>query len=248
VTRKDWHGWSASRNGSPADPGAFIKGMTSGEPRGDAVPVAVCSDDRALRELISVVLAAAGHAVLARSATVERLLGSCNGTLPACVVVSADRPGRSTSDTVRLIRSRLGRVPAVLVCRRAGAADVRRALELGVDGVVLAANAEDALAAVVVAVCAGQVSAPAEQRRAVRPRALTTREKQILKLVVAGLTNSQIAGELFLAESTVKSHLSSAFGKLGVSSRSEAVAMILDPERGDGLGMGRVMAGLAARA
>jgi DNA-binding NarL/FixJ family response regulator len=76
---------------------------------------------------------------------------------------------------------------------------------------------------------------------------LTSREKQILTLVVAGLTNSQIASELFLAESTVKSHLSSAFAKLGVSSRSEAVAVILDPERGPGLGIGLVRPDLVAR-
>jgi DNA-binding NarL/FixJ family response regulator len=61
------------------------------------------------------------------------------------------------------------------------------------------------------------------------------------------LTNSQIASELFLAESTVKSHLSSAFAKLGVSSRSEAVAVILDPERGPGLGIGLVRPDLVAR-
>ena len=105
---------------------------------------------------------------------------------------------------------------------------------------------EEALGAVVEAVCAGQVSAPNEQRRALRARALTAREKQVLMLVAAGLTNSQIAAELFLAESTVKSHLSSAFGKLGVSSRSEAAAVILDPERGSGLGIGRVAPAFAA--
>jgi DNA-binding NarL/FixJ family response regulator len=71
----------------------------------------------------------------------------------------------------------------------------------------------------------------------VRAQALTTREKQILALVVTGLTNAQIAGTLFLAESTVKSHLSSAFSKLGVSSRYEAASVVLDPERGRGLGI-----------
>jgi DNA-binding NarL/FixJ family response regulator len=116
-------------------------------------------------------------------------------------------------------------------------ADVRRALELGIEGIVLKDDAESALAAVVAAVSAGQVSAPSGQRRAVRPRALTTREKQILTLMATGLTNAQIAGQLFLAESTVKSHLSSAFGKLDVSSRSEAAAVILDPERSGGLGI-----------
>ena len=125
---------------------------------------------------------------------------------------------------------------------------MRRALELGVDGIVLKDDAEEALAAVVAAVCAGQVSVPSGTRGAVRARALTTREKQILVLVVRGLTNAQIAAELFLAESTVKSHLSSAFSKLGVSSRNEAVAVILDPERGRGLGIGAVRADFVAKA
>ena len=116
---------------------------------------------------------------------------------------------------------------------------MRRALELGIEGIVLKDDAEGALAAVVAAVSAGQVSAPSGQRRAVRARALTTREKQILTLMATGLTNAQIAAQLFLAESTVKSHLSSAFGKLDVSSRSEAAALILDPERSRGLGSSR---------
>ena len=221
--------------------------MALGDVRKHGLPVALCAEERSFREQVSAALAAGGHAVVSRSATGEGMLASCNGIVPACVVVAADRPDRSTTDIVHLVRSRLGHVSAVLVCRRAVVADVRRALELGVDGIVLKDDAEEALGAVVVAVCAGQVSAPGGQRGAVRARALTTREKQILKLVVTGLTNSQIAAELFLAESTVKSHLSSAFGKLGVASRSEAVAVILDPERGRGLGIGTVRPDLVAR-
>ena len=212
------------------------------------LPVALYAEERSFRNQLFAALTGGGHAVLAQSTTGEGLLASCNGTLPACVVVAADRPDRPTLEIVRLVRSKLGGVPAVLVCRRAVVADVRRALELGVDGVVLQEDAEEALAAVVAAVCAGQVSVPNGQRKAVRARALTTREKQILTLVVTGLTNSQIAAELFLAESTVKSHLSSAFGKLGVSSRSEAAAVILDPERGRGLGIGNVKSDFVARA
>jgi DNA-binding NarL/FixJ family response regulator len=52
-----------------------------------------------------------------------------------------------------------------------------------------------------------------------------------------GMTNAEIAAKLFLAESTVKSHLSSAFAKLGVASRSEAAAVILDSRTGVGLGI-----------
>ncbi len=207
-------------------------GMTS-----EKLPVAVCAEERTLCDQVCAALVAGGHIVLARDATIEALLASCNGSTPVCVVVAMDRPGRSAVSTVRLIRSRLDGVSAVLVCGRASGTEVRRALELGVDGVVLRNDAEEALAAVVAAVCAGQVSVPNRQRGEVVAQALTTREKQILALVVTGLTNAQIAGQLFLAESTVKSHLSSAFSKLGVSSRYEAARVILDPERGRALGI-----------
>jgi DNA-binding NarL/FixJ family response regulator len=58
------------------------------------------------------------------------------------------------------------------------------------------------------------------------------REKQVLELVLAGLTNGEIAGRLYLSESTVKSHLASSFRKLGVSSRVEAARRVLDPDSG----------------
>lgn len=210
-------------------------------------PVALCAEEPSFRDQVRAALAAGGHAVLALNATDEGLLASCNDNQPACVVVAADRPDRLTVTTVSLIRSKLGDISAVLVCRRAATADVRRALEMGVNGIVLKDDADEALAAVVAAVCAGQVSVPSGQRGAVRARALTKREKQILMCVVTGLTNAQIAAELFLAESTVKSHLSSAFSKLGVSSRNEAAAVILDPERGRRLGIGELRADLVAR-
>jgi DNA-binding NarL/FixJ family response regulator len=55
------------------------------------------------------------------------------------------------------------------------------------------------------------------------------REREILGLVAEGATNREIADHLFLAESTVKSHLSTAFTKLGVRTRAEAAALVLDP-------------------
>jgi DNA-binding NarL/FixJ family response regulator len=209
--------------------------------------VAVCAQEGSLRKQLCTTLAAGGHTVPLRVASVEALLASRNGAAPACVVVAAERPDRAAVEAVRTIRDTLEKAAAVLVCRQAGGGQIRRALELGVDGVVLIDETDVALAAVVSVVCAGQVSVPSERRAEVRTLALTNREKQILALVVAGLTNAQIARELFLAESTVKSHLSSAFAKLGVSSRNEAARVILDPERGRGLGMGGIGPGVAVR-
>jgi DNA-binding NarL/FixJ family response regulator len=199
--------------------------------------VGVCAADRALRDRVSAALTAGGHSILAEAEGVDGLLASCNGSAPACVVIATDRPDRIAVSVLREIRSRLSGAPGVVVCRRARGAEVRRALEVGIDGVVLTEEVEDALAAVVAVVCAGQVSVPAGQRGEVKAPVLTTRERQVLAFVIAGMTNAQIAGKLFLAESTVKSHLSSAFTKLGVSSRNEAATLILDPERGAALGI-----------
>ncbi len=127
--------------------------------------------------------------------------------------------------------------PLVLVCERIDRWEVRTALAAGACGVVGRADLRLALVPCLRAVVAGQVCVPRAQSRQIEPPALSAREKQVLGLVVMGYMNSQIAEQLFLAESTVKSHLSSAFGKLGVRSRNEAVSLILDPDRGLGMGI-----------
>jgi DNA-binding CsgD family transcriptional regulator len=55
--------------------------------------------------------------------------------------------------------------------------------------------------------------------------ALSRREREILQLVAAGQTNRQIADALFISVPTVKRHLTTAYGKLGVDSRVEAAAL-----------------------
>jgi DNA-binding NarL/FixJ family response regulator len=127
-------------------------------------------------------------------------------------------------------------LPVVAVIAEGERRDARKLIEAGVAGLVLEAELAATFTATVRAVCSGQLVYPRELRTAAERPTLTNREKQVLGLVVMGCTNSEIAAHLWLGESTVKSHLSSAFGKLGVRSRSEAAARILDP--GEGLGTG----------
>lgn len=119
----------------------------------------------------------------------------------------------------------------------ASGAQLRRVLQAGVAGLVLDEALDRSLVQTVTAVLAGQLSVPLSSRKHVAPKALSHREKQILGLVVMGFTNRQIADKLYLAESTVKTHLSSSFAKLDTRNRAEAAALILDPVEGCGLGI-----------
>jgi DNA-binding NarL/FixJ family response regulator len=114
---------------------------------------------------------------------------------------------------------------------------LRRALVAGAAGIVLEPDVERALVVTAHALLAGQLAVPESLARQIAPRPLSHREKQILGHVVQGLTNREIGQRLFLAESTVKTHLSSAFRKIDARSRSEAVARIQDPEAGLGPGI-----------
>jgi DNA-binding CsgD family transcriptional regulator len=123
----------------------------------------------------------------------------------------------------------------VIVCNTFESARMSAVIAEGVLGVVLIAEAERTLLSTIAAVAGGQICFPRPRSATARP-ILSIREKQVIGLVALGLSNSEIAGRLFVAESTVKSHLTSAFSKLGVRSRHEAVDLLLNPESGLGLG------------
>jgi DNA-binding NarL/FixJ family response regulator len=159
-------------------------------------------------------------------------------TAPALVVLWAeDSLARAVTGDLEPLRRQMPAVPVVLVCAGLRPGELRLALAAGASGVVLEGELSSALPACLQAARSGQVCVPKQHSRQVEPAPLSAREKQILGLVVMGYMNSEIASQLFVAESTVKSHLSSVFGKLGVRSRNEAVDLILDSERGLGMGI-----------
>lgn len=106
----------------------------------------------------------------------------------------------------------------------------RRALRAGASGVLAEADLEMMLPVTVRAVSAGQLCVPQSLHGRVEVSCFSMRERQVLALLAEGRTNGEIAERLFLSESTVKSHLSSSFRKLGVSSRAEAAAIVVETE------------------
>jgi DNA-binding CsgD family transcriptional regulator len=121
----------------------------------------------------------------------------------------------------------LAGAPLVIAVYAAGDVHAaRRAFEMGAAGAVEDASIESTLVPAILAVRARLLAFPSHLRIDVLPPSLSHRERQALAHVVQGRTNAEIAARLFLSESTVKSHLSSAFAKLGVRTRRDAVAIL----------------------
>lgn len=152
------------------------------------------------------------------------------------IVVFADPWQRADAAALRAV-SEAAAAPVVVVVASSDRRASDAALRAGARGVVLESELERALAATVRAVCCGQLVVPLELSARFATPALSFREKQVLGLVVMGYTNGEIARTLYLAESTVKSHLSSSFEKLGVRSRNEAARLIVDESNGLGTGI-----------
>lgn len=127
-------------------------------------------------------------------------------------------------------------------------ASVTGAIRAGAIGYLLKNTEADELRRALKAAAAGQVQlapeAAARLMREVRdpesPEALTGRETEVLKLLARGNADKQIARELFIGESTVKSHVHSILAKLNVRSRTQAalyavrVGLVPAEELGEG--------------
>jgi DNA-binding NarL/FixJ family response regulator len=141
------------------------------------------------------------------------------------LVVSGGSSPQGRVSRIRRVSERAPSVAVVVVLASIGDGVARAMISAGARGVVLRGELDQALVPTVRAARTGQISIPQPGRRQIFPPALSHRESTVLAMVARGQTNAEIATSLFLAESTVKSHLRSVFAKLGVNSRQEAAAV-----------------------
>jgi DNA-binding NarL/FixJ family response regulator len=215
-------------------PGALVAAASSTLTRATGDFVALVAD-QAAHDRAAEIIRREGFRIDA-FASVDALILSPKSN-PDIIVVWSQDTGFPLARLVEPLTKSFEQTPIVLACAEIERWEVRSALAAGAAGIVLHEDLDSALGPCLQAVLVGQTCVPRGHWRQIEPPALSAREKQILGLVVMGYMNSQIAEQLYLAESTVKSHLSSAFSKLGVRSRNEAVNIILDPERGYGTGI-----------
>jgi len=128
-------------------------------------------------------------------------------------------------------------VPTLLLVDHPDAPFARTALGAGAAGVLARSAHADELLSAIEAVRAGLLVIDPAAREAFEPAAvrgraaeigdLTERERQVLAMLAAGISNRRIAQRLAIAENTVKAHVAAIFGKLGATTRTEAVTIAL---------------------
>jgi DNA-binding NarL/FixJ family response regulator len=179
-------------------------------------------EDPQLRARMREALDAAGITVAFEAASAEEVSLLCRLEQPGAIALAFDPSLLEAARELIELRSAVPDLPVVVVSSATGRRPVDKALRNGAAGYVYEDEVERMLPAAIEAAFAGLIAVPAALRRHAMAPAFSHRERQVLDLAVGGQTNTQIARQLFLAESTVKSHLSACFRKLGVSSRSEA--------------------------
>jgi DNA-binding NarL/FixJ family response regulator len=191
--------------------------------------VGVLGDDLTVRRIEATL--GSDYRVVARGATVDALLDAEREPFEVAVLAGANEV-LARGGSLELLRNTRPSCLIVVVALTEDVAVIRKALRHGANGFVFHSALESGLTPAVAAVLVGHLSVPRAIRRRTSWATFSVRERQVLALVAEGLTNSEIADRLYLSESTVKCHLSSGFRKLGVCSRAEAAAAVLDPHSG----------------
>lgn len=169
--------------------------------------------------------------VAAEATTGEEAIALYREHRPDIVLMDLKLPGASGIDATKAICKEFPNAAIIMLSTHDGEEDIYRSLQAGARGYVLKTAARDELMNTIRTVSAGQrcISPAVGARLAERMTHpdLTAREMEVLKLIVKGNSNKEIASALSITEVTVKLHAGHIFAKLQVSDRTQAATTAL---------------------
>jgi DNA-binding NarL/FixJ family response regulator len=162
----------------------------------------------------------------------EEVIRGLKGSAPRIVLMDIELPGKNGVECTRLIKRHWPTVNVVMVTVHEDNDLVFDALKAGASGYITKTAGHEQIIHSLNEIVNGGAPMSSKIARMVIERfhknqnsPLTTREEQILKLVVAGKTFSQISDELFIARETTKTHIRNIYNKLQVHCRADAISV-----------------------
>ena len=201
------------------------------------------ADDHALfRDGVASLLGVWGHEVVGQESDGAAAVASALRLRPDLVLMDVAMPGGSGLAATRRLAAEAPEVAIVMLTASEGVDDLFAAIKAGARGYLLKnlesgelrgmlqaiergeAAITPAIAARILAELARPVPAPVAPTAESDPDRLTDRELEVLRLVVQGMRNKEIAAELRISENTAKFHLRNILDKLHAQNRAEVVA------------------------
>ena len=148
---------------------------------------------------------------------------------PDVTLMDLQMPALNGIEAIIGIRSEFPNARIIVLTTYTGDVQVLRALKAGARGYILKGHVRRELLDAIRAVHAGQKRIPPEVAAELAEHTgeddLSSREIDVLRLIAAGNANKEIAGQLSIAEDTVKSHVTNILAKLGANDRTHAVTI-----------------------
>jgi len=170
--------------------------------------------------------------VVGEASTGEQALEKYEECRPHVSLIDLRLPGMNAFEVITLLRAKHPEAKVIIVSTFQGREDIYRAFQAGAKTYLPKSIPRPELIAAIRAVSAGEGYIPPTIASRLTERLkrsdLTTREMEVLKLLVRGETNKEIAKALSLAEVTVKLHTGKIFEKIGARDRTEATWIAIE--------------------
>lgn len=198
----------------------------------EPIRILVVDDHNIVRQgLVALLNTVPDMKVVAEAGDGEEAIESHRRHKPDITLMDLRLPKLGGADAISRIREEFPAARVIVLTTFDGDEDIFRALQAGAKGYLLKGMDIDELTAAIRSVYAGKSRIPASVAEKLAERmggpALTTREVEVLRRIVAGRSNKEIASDLFISEATVKTHVNSILGKLGVTDRTQAATTAL---------------------
>ena len=181
--------------------------------------------------LVAILGAQSDMTVVAQASTGEEAVELYRQHQPDVCLMDLRLPGMSGADAIRTLREDFPDGVFMVLTTFRGDEDIHKAMSAGARSYLLKGMSHDELLDAVRKIHSGRDYLPLTVRQSLANRApcsdLTTREFEILKLIVKGKTNKEIADALDITVGTVKWHVNIILSRLNVSDRTQAAVAAL---------------------